>query len=338
MIQEKAHNLIYKTTDLLNNKIYIGVHKTDNINDGYLGSGVDFNKHLKKIGKKNFKREILFNFKTYEEALNKEKEIVNKDFLKRKDVYNLSVGGNGGFPLWLSNSGVYVDEFGNKKILKTNNPNVKNGKFKHINSDTIFINDGIKNRRISKNSQIPYGWKLGITEETRKNRKSGILNKLKINNGKINRYIDPNSKIPKGWKKGSLKSSTKNTIWINNGKQNKCHNIDLPIPKGFLKGQIKTDKIYIHNNFECKKISKSEKIPKGWIKGLLRKNKQELIQINNGLETRKVKNGTRLPKGFRKGSNLISITDGINNKFIQENLEIPSNWFKGMTKRKGVLK
>ena len=41
--------LIYKTTNLLNNKIYIGSHRTDNIEDDYLGSGTLLKQAIKKI-------------------------------------------------------------------------------------------------------------------------------------------------------------------------------------------------------------------------------------------------------------------------------------------------
>lgn len=33
--------IVYKTTNLINNKIYVGVHRTNpDINDGYIGCGV----------------------------------------------------------------------------------------------------------------------------------------------------------------------------------------------------------------------------------------------------------------------------------------------------------
>jgi len=53
------HNVIYKTTNIINNKIYVGQHRTNNINDNYLGSGQLLVKAIKKHGKTNFKKDIL---------------------------------------------------------------------------------------------------------------------------------------------------------------------------------------------------------------------------------------------------------------------------------------
>lgn len=85
---------IYKTTNILNGKYYVGFHKTNNPNDSYLGSGVRLIDAIKKYGVENFKKEILFEFDTQEEAEAKEREIVNLDFVKDRNTYNVSLGGN----------------------------------------------------------------------------------------------------------------------------------------------------------------------------------------------------------------------------------------------------
>ena len=90
---KKKHYLVYKTTCLLNGKIYIGQHQTYNPDDDYLGSGRELNEDIQKFGRTNFKREILFDFQSQEEMDNKEKELVTEEFVSRDDTYNMRVGG-----------------------------------------------------------------------------------------------------------------------------------------------------------------------------------------------------------------------------------------------------
>jgi len=90
---------LYKITNLINQKIYIGVHSTEDMNDGYFGSGVVLKRAIKKYGKDNFKKEILELFDTFELMYIKENEIVDVDFINRKDTYNQKVGGYGGKPV-----------------------------------------------------------------------------------------------------------------------------------------------------------------------------------------------------------------------------------------------
>lgn len=88
---------IYKTTNLINGKIYVGLHKSKNIDkDKYIGTGWAFVDAVNKYGRENFVREILFEFATLEEANAKENEIVNEEFIERDDNYNLRTGGNVG--------------------------------------------------------------------------------------------------------------------------------------------------------------------------------------------------------------------------------------------------
>ena len=87
--------IIYETTNLINKKIYVGAHQTEKLEDGYLGSGLLIKKAIKKHGKENFKRKILFFLNTDKEMFEKEAEIVNEEFIERENTYNLNNGGSG---------------------------------------------------------------------------------------------------------------------------------------------------------------------------------------------------------------------------------------------------
>jgi hypothetical protein len=94
MSQTKKYHFVYKTVNTVNGKEYIGYHGTDNLDDGYLGSGKLLKRAIEKYGPDSFTREILQFFDKPEDAFEYEKEIVNRDYVKREDTYNLSVGGN----------------------------------------------------------------------------------------------------------------------------------------------------------------------------------------------------------------------------------------------------
>jgi hypothetical protein len=87
---------IYKITNLVNNKIYIGAHETSKLPDKYMGSGKLIQKAIKKYGIDKFKKEILYTFNSQDEMYTKEKEILDNTFLLRKDMYNIALGGSGG--------------------------------------------------------------------------------------------------------------------------------------------------------------------------------------------------------------------------------------------------
>lgn len=91
---KKTYNFIYLTTNLINEKQYIGDHSTNNIDDGYLGSGHPyFRNAVKEYGKENFKREILEFFDTKEEAFDAQEKYIKQYNTLVPNGYNISPKG-----------------------------------------------------------------------------------------------------------------------------------------------------------------------------------------------------------------------------------------------------
>ena len=140
--------IVYQTTNIKNNKVYIGVHKTENpdIFDGYIGCGIKITNPssymnpitplqyaVKKYGTSSFKRSILQIFDTIEEAFNLEKILVNQEFINRKDTYNAKIGGLGG-----SSYSTKINQFTLKgEYIKTWNSIIEASEFYKINGNHI---------------------------------------------------------------------------------------------------------------------------------------------------------------------------------------------------------
>lgn len=84
---------VYKITNKINGKFYIGKHQTQNLDDDYMGSGKLIKRAIIKYGVENFIKEILHVFDNEEDMNRMEKELV----VLNENSYNLCPGGNGGF-------------------------------------------------------------------------------------------------------------------------------------------------------------------------------------------------------------------------------------------------
>ncbi|AVZ44979.1 hypothetical protein [Escherichia phage EP75] len=111
-----AMYLVYQITNLINNKIYVGVHK-GTPDDGYMGSGRVITRAILKYGVENFRKDILKVCKTSEEMYEEEFRIVNQEFIDRDDTYNLTCGGRGSFTH--INSDPLIRANASEKALKT---------------------------------------------------------------------------------------------------------------------------------------------------------------------------------------------------------------------------
>lgn len=106
----KKFNFVYKTTNLLTGKEYIGSHSTNKKEDGYLGSGRHLLKVIKKYGRKNFKREILEECKIIEEARKLEEKYIIIFHTIFPNGYNFAPKGGLGF------NGAEISELTKEKI------------------------------------------------------------------------------------------------------------------------------------------------------------------------------------------------------------------------------
>lgn len=179
--------IIYETKNLKNNKLYRGCHQTNDLNDGYLGSGKTFLKALKKYGRHNFKRKILKLCKNVEEMIYYESIYINEEWVNRIDTYNLQTGG--------LNYGILCDESKQKISLSIKSLH-KKGVYKYKNKKKFLMSEETK-QKISQSLIKRY---LIIDHPNK--------GKSPWNKGKTGYQISWN----KGIKTGSLQQETKDKI------------------------------------------------------------------------------------------------------------------------------
>ena len=172
--KQNKYHYFYKITNNLNGHFYYGVHNTNDLNDGYMGSGTRLHYAYKKYGIENFTKEILKFFDTSKEAFEYEAEIVNEELINNPDCYNIKLGG------YSFTDGLVIVKDNNGKIFATSvsDPRYLSGELHGHNIGKIIVED--------KN-----GNKYSIYHDNPKYL-SGEL--TYINNGKSN-YIDKEGNI-----------------------------------------------------------------------------------------------------------------------------------------------
>lgn len=225
------HYTIYKITNLINQMIYIGQHQTDNPNDSYMGSGILIQKAIQKYGKVNFKKEILFDFSTFDKMNAKEAEIVNEEFVQRDDTYNLMPGGDAdkGYALRgrkVINNGIqqkqiivvdlakYIADGWELGLLQSIKDKLKTKGWKWIRNLELNEQHLVLESDVQKYLSIS-GWELG--QIPRMHAKLPQLSKrfkdyriiVKDNIEKHVPYWEVDSYLLDGWQRGSRKSLNK---------------------------------------------------------------------------------------------------------------------------------
>jgi len=242
--------IIYKITNKLNGKIYVGAHVTQDMNDSYMGSGHALNRAKKKYGIENFSKEILHVFDNEKDMWEKERSIVNEDFCQRKDTYNLRTGGIGGWNHW---NGSLSHKEAARRGGKIARKQLIEYMAEQKENNTELYKNWLDKVRISNKTNPRNGWK-NATQEEKAERKKKISDKaLGEGNSQFGKYwisntvtkevkrLNKDDPIPDGWVRGKNGRRVK-TCWINKGIEE--HVIQLSqlvehLDKGFKRGRLK---------------------------------------------------------------------------------------------------
>lgn len=210
---------IYKITNTVNGKHYIGKHQTKDLDDGYFGSGKLLKYAIKKYGLDNFHKEIIKICSSEKEMNLLEKILVVPD---PEISYNLCPGGQGGMVYPMTHEGRIKREANLKSWYTSGNKSTTNKfysdidyRLNQINHLRKISNLGITESRIKNPNGTFYG--KTHTGETKKKISKGAIKRLGNNNGSFG------------------------TCWITNGQENrkiKKDELDIWLEKGYYKGRI----------------------------------------------------------------------------------------------------
>lgn len=219
------HGIIYKTTCLVNGKIYVG--QTISKDPHYLGSGTKITDAIKKYGHNKFKREILKECES--QKLLDVWEFVFIKKLRATDArigYNILPGSANGFG----------------QVNPASLPEVR----EKISKSALGRKIGDKTRKAVSLRHKGTKW----DEQRREKLSKSVINRKSITNGKENSWLLEGQEMPDGWRYGRLPyrvkrrkrkdrinyGTTTGRIWINNGLENKMIFKNCPIPNGWNKG------------------------------------------------------------------------------------------------------
>jgi hypothetical protein len=198
---KKKYHYLYKTVNLINEKFYYGMHSTDNLEDGYKGSGTLLKRSINKYGINNFVIEILEFFNTRKALVEAEKKLITEIQVQDSNCMNLRPGGIGGFS--------------KEQIRKSNI---------------------IRRRKLTEKLQD-----IEYNEKYREARRQKALERFETYPGNfLGRKHKPETiekmKQHKGKSKG-IKNSQFGTKWITNEKENRKIKATDQIPEGWRAGR-----------------------------------------------------------------------------------------------------
>lgn len=302
MYSTKPRHYCYRVDNLVNGKYYIGKRSCfgNPEDDPYLGSGKNIRRAIKRYGPENFKKTILAEFDTEEDAYLCEAELVTKDVLLDPMCYNICLGGIGG-----QRGTVYLN---------------RNGEMTRVMPELV-------------DKYLADGWQLGwsdsmreahmhrvVSEETRKKiselhkrmhefRTGFTSGKVKVSNENLNQslYVDPkylSEYLSQGWKTGHLNRTNEKKAVIR-GKE-------VTITDGVVEKHVKFEDLDLY-------------LKQGWKRGLSKESKRKKSEAAQGKkmseEARKHLSEAKRGKSSPSKGSIYVKKDGVKKRIFPEDLE-----------------
>lgn len=288
---------VYETTNLVNGKKYIGVHKSKKFDTSYKGSGKLIHRAIKKYGWDNFECHIVREFDSFSEALDYEEYLIDElNAVDNPQYYNLVRGGGNLDNITGKYCWVFRDDETHVKILKTELKEYLDKGYSLGSGDSSFLgrvrmNNGDKEIFIPNdcvNEKLEEGYSFGLLHSYKYVNKDGeifrvhsedyedylihgyhpgVPKRVCVNDGehifritsdKVDSYLE------KGYSLGSLQKSTLGRVSVTNGETTKfilSEDLSEWEDKGFQKGTTSSgnrDHVFVTKDGETHSIPKDD--------------------------------------------------------------------------------
>lgn len=240
---------IYKITNIITNKVYIGKHKYSKpeLDPNYITSGVYIQNSIDLYGIDNFIIELVDIADDVNELNNKEIYYIESLNTKYPNGYNLTNGGDG-----LSDPSKPIREKMAKSKLGTKRSKESIDKARESLKKVVHTEEWVDKIRESNRGKRPSDITLQRSSEVHKGSSW-------YNDGVVEIMLPSGADIPSGFVKGRLKNpfpsssgikkspetinkiseKKRGTVWVNNGIVEKMVYVSNGIPDGFVLGRIK---------------------------------------------------------------------------------------------------
>lgn len=287
-MSQRKYNYFYRIENKIDGKFYYGIHSTDNLNDGYMGSGRRLREAMRIFGKNNFTKEILKFFDSRGQASDYEARMVTEELVLDDNCYNVRCGGDYGLCI----GGILVkDKDGNFFKVFRNNEQYKSGELTTSTYGLVPVFDktdetykliDVETFKTKRENFITYSdGKVVVKDEDNNISRVSIDDERYINGTLLPIWCgkkhteESKKKMSETHKQNHHQQGTKNsqygTCWVTKNGDNKKisqKEIDTYIKNGWTKGRFvsKDEIVYPTDSISVEKVTELYSTYKSWRK------------------------------------------------------------------------